>query len=110
MAEANLRATRTGLFGPALALLAISLLINYVDRGNLSIAAPILKNELDISGTELGFLFSAFSYTLFIFVSGWLVDRFNVNWVLAMGFVVWSLATAGTGFAEGFPTLLVARL
>ena len=98
--------------GPALALLAISLLINYVDRGNLSIAAPILKDELRISGTQLGILFSAFfyTYTFFIFVSGWLVDRFNVNWVLALGFALWSLATAGTGFVRGFQTLLAARL
>jgi len=64
-------------FAPALILLAICALINYVDRGNLSIAAPLLKDELHISVTQLGILLSAFfwTYTAMQFVSGWLVDR-----------------------------------
>jgi ACS family D-galactonate transporter-like MFS transporter len=99
-------------FAPVLGLLAFAILINYVDRGNLSIAAPALKDELHISATRLGFLFSAFfyAYTAFIFVNSWLVDRFPVNWVLAAGFAVWSLATAGTGLVSGFATLFVMRL
>jgi len=99
-------------FAPVLALLALAILINYVDRGNLSIAAPALKAELHISATRLGFLFSAFfyAYTAFIFLSSWLVDRFHVNWVLAAGFAVWSLATAGTGLVTGFTTLFIMRL
>jgi sugar phosphate permease len=47
-------------FAAALVLLAICALINYVDRGNLSIAAPLLKDELRISASELGILLSAF--------------------------------------------------
>src|SRR4029077_665078 len=104
--------SRLRIFAPVLALLAFAILINYVDRGNLSIAAPTLKDELHISATRLGFLFSAFfyAYTAFIFVNSWLVDRFPVNWVLAAGFAVWSLATAGTGLVNGFVTLFVMRL
>ena len=99
-------------FAPVLALLALAVLINYVDRGNLSLAAPALKDELQLSGTRLGFLFSAFfyAYTAFIFVNSWLVDRFPVNWVLAGGFALWSLATAGTGLVAGFATLFMMRL
>ena len=41
-------------FAPALALLAVSVLINYIDRGNLGVAAPLLKAELQISGSQLG--------------------------------------------------------
>ena len=44
----------------ALTLLVVSVFINYVDRGNLSIAAPLLKNELGISASQLGILLSAF--------------------------------------------------
>jgi len=44
------------------------------------------------------------------FVSGWLVDRFEVNWVIAAGYLVWSLATAATGIVHGFTMLLVMRL
>jgi ACS family D-galactonate transporter-like MFS transporter len=103
---------RFGAFAPALALLAIAVLINYVDRGNLSIAAPLVKEELHLSAFRLGLLFSAFfyTYTAFIFVSGWLVDRFNVNLVLAGGFLVWSLATAATGLARSFAVLFAFRL
>jgi ACS family D-galactonate transporter-like MFS transporter len=99
-------------FAPALVLLAFSLLINYVDRGNLSIAAPLLKDELRISASQLGILLSAFfsTYTAFQLVSGWLVDRFDVNRVMAAGYLIWSLATATTGLVGGFATLLVMRL
>ena len=72
-------------FAPVLVLLAICALINYVDRGNLSIATPLLKGELRISVTQLGILLSGFfwTYTAMQFVSGWLVDRFDVNQVIA---------------------------
>ncbi len=43
-----------------LTLLVLSVFINYVDRGNLSIAAPLLKNELGISASQLGILLSSF--------------------------------------------------
>lgn len=94
------------------ALLAISVFINYIDRGSLSIAAPALKDELGFSDGQLGILLSAFfwTYASFQIVSGWLVDRFNVNWVMAGGFLVWSVATAATGLIRGFGMLLVMRL
>jgi MFS family permease len=93
-------------------LLAISVFINYIDRGSLSIAAPLLKGELGISALQLGVLLSAFfwTYTALLFVSGWVVDRFNVNLVLAAGYLIWSLATAATGIVHGFAMLLVMRL
>jgi MFS transporter, ACS family, D-galactonate transporter len=95
-----------------LALLAISIFINYIDRGNLSIAAPMLKDELDISAARLGFLLSAFfwTYACFQLFSGWLVDRLNVNWVFAGGFLLWSAATAATGMVHTFAILFVLRL
>ncbi len=99
-------------FTPVLVLLAICLLINYVDRGNLSIAAPLLKDELGISASQLGILLAAFfwTYTAMQFVSGWLVDRFDVKWVIGAGYLLWSLATATTGIVRGFTILLAMRL
>ncbi len=47
-----------------LVLLTISVLINYIDRGNLAVAAPLLKEELNISASQLGVLPQA-SYTVF---------------------------------------------
>lgn len=93
-------------------LLAFSIFINYADRGNLSIAAPVIGSELHLSASQLGILLSAFfwSYTLCVFPAGYLVDRFDVTWVLASGFLLWSAATAMTGVLHGFAALFVARL
>jgi MFS transporter, ACS family, D-galactonate transporter len=94
------------------ALLTVSVFINYIDRGSLSIAAPALKDYLHFSLSQLGILLSAFfwTYTGLQIVSGWLVDRVNVNWVLAAGFFVWNIATAATGFVHSFAMLLALRL
>src|SRR5215468_6137685 len=99
-------------FSRVLALLFLSVFINYVDRSNLSIAAPLLKNELGISASQLGILLSAFfwTYTAMLFVCGWFVDRFDASRVLAVGYLVWSLSTAATGLVHGFAMLLLARL
>lgn len=93
-------------------LLTISVLINYIDRSNLSIAAPLLKDELRISPSQLGTLLSAFfwTYALMQVPAGWLVDRFDVKWVFAAGVFLWSAATAVTGFLHGFLALLVIRV
>ena len=94
-----------------IALLVLSVCINYIDRGNLSVAAPVLAPELSLNASKLGVLFSAFfaTYSVFQIVSGWLVDRYNVNWVYAAGFLVWSVATLLTGFCSSFAMLLVFR-
>jgi MFS transporter, ACS family, D-galactonate transporter len=96
----------------SLFLLAISVVLNYVDRGSLSIAAPMLKDELSISPSQLGFLLSAFfwTYACSQLLSGWLVDRLNVNWVFAAGFALWSAATALTGITHAFAVLFALRL
>ena len=93
-------------------LLALSIFINYIDRGNLSIAGLLIKNDLGLSYFQLGILFSSFfwTYAVFQIVSGWLVDRFDVNWILALGILLWSAATVGTGFVRGFTLLLAMRL
>jgi len=96
----------------ALILLAASVFINYIDRGNLAIAAPFLQTELSLSHSRLGLLLSAFFWTYCFsqLLSGWLVDRFNVNLVFAAGFALWSVATALTGVAHSFLLLFALRL
>ncbi len=93
-------------------LLGLSALLNYMDRGALSIAAPVLKDELGLSPVRLGELLSAFfwTYACAQTLAGWMVDRLNVNWILTAGFVVWSAATALTGVAHTFTMLLALRL
>lgn len=93
-------------------LLGLSIFINYVDRGSLSIAAPLLKDDLHLSASQLGVLLSSFfwTYAFCQILSGWAVDRFNVNWLLALGVFVWSVATLSTGLVRNFALLLTARL
>ncbi|MGC2181950.1 MAG: MFS transporter [Terriglobales bacterium] len=112
MGWADDKPRKFGAVAPWLVLLAISLLINYIDRGNLSLAAPLLKDELHLSAWQLGILFSAFfwTYTALQFGMGWVVDRFEVNRVIAVGFLLWSVATAATGLVQGFTMLLLMRL
>jgi MFS family permease len=95
-----------------LILLTISVAINYVDRGVLSVSAPVLMKELKLSPGEMGLLFSAFfwTYASFQLVAGWLVDRYSIKWVYAGGYLVWSLATATVGLVNGLPALIAARL
>src|SRR5215469_11631491 len=95
-----------------LLLLAVSILINYIDRGNLAVAGPLLKDELHLTNTQLGILITGFfwTYTIVLAVSGWICDSLNVNWVLATGFALWSVATAATGIVHGFALLLACRM
>ena len=96
----------------ALILLVVSICINYIDRGNLSIAATDVAAEFDANPQRMGLLFSAFfwTYAISLVFAGWLVDRVNVNWLYALGFLVWSGATLLTGLATGFEMLFALRL
>jgi MFS family permease len=95
-----------------LVLLVISVGINYIDRVNLSVAGQALAGELHLGPSQLGLLFSAFFWTYagFMVLAGWFVERFNVIWVYALGYLLWSCATVFTGLANGFATLFALRL
>jgi len=101
------------LFGwSVVALMGLCVFINYVDRGNLATAAPLIKDQLRLSATQIGVLIAAFSWTYMpsMFLAGWLCERINPYRTLALGLLVWSLATAATGLAQGFAALIVLRL
>ena len=93
-------------------LLALAAFINYVDRGNLATAGPLIRDELGLSNAQLGTLLSAFfwSYAPAQPFVGWLAERFDARVVLAVGLAVWGGATVFTGVSTGFVTLLVLRL
>jgi ACS family D-galactonate transporter-like MFS transporter len=95
-----------------LALLVVSVCINYIDRGNLGVAGVTLSRELHLQPDKLGYLLSAFfwTYATFQIVAGWLVERYNVVWVYAAGYFLWSAATACTGLVHGFEMLFLLRL
>ncbi len=93
-------------------LLVVSVALNYVDRGNLSVTGVALSRELKLKPHELGLLLSGFfwTYSIFLVLAGWLVERFNAIVALTIGFFIWTATTAVTGFANGFLTLFVLRL
>jgi ACS family D-galactonate transporter-like MFS transporter len=108
---------RTALSGKewrVLILLFLSAIINYIDRTTLSVAATDIQLELHLTNTQLGALQSAFFATYALcqlsFLSGWVVGRFHVGWVLACGFLLWSGATAMTGTATVFVVIFALRL
>jgi MFS family permease len=93
-------------------LLGALVLLNYVDRGAIGIAAPKLKDELMLSAAAFGVAVSAFSwvYAPAQFAVGWLSDRFCVYRLIAIGLAVWSIATFLTGFATGLAMLVTLRV
>ena len=64
-----------------IALLAVAAFINYVDRGNLATAAPLLKSDLNLSNTEVGLLLSAFfwTYAPMQLLAGWMAERLDAQ-------------------------------
>ncbi len=95
----------------ALALLLAVNLLNYIDRQVLFAVFPLIKSDLRLSDTALGFLGSAFmlSYMVAAPLFGWLGDHWSRIRLASGGLVVWSLATALAGFSAGYRTLLSAR-
>ena len=93
-------------------LLALAVFINYVDRGSLPTAAPLIKDELHLSGVQLGVLISAFfwTYTPGQVLAGWLGEKINPYRTLALGLAIWSIATALMGVSTGFAMILGLRL
>ena len=93
-------------------LIALSVLLNYVDRGAIGIAAPLMKAELELSATGFGTAVSAFFWVyapLCLFV-GWLCDRYCVYRLFAGGIALWAVATLLMGFVHGIVLLIILRL
>jgi predicted MFS family arabinose efflux permease len=95
----------------ALALLLAVNLLNYIDRQALYAVFPLIKADFALSDTALGLLGSAFMlcYMVTAPLFGWCGDRFNRSRLAAMGLSIWSAATALSGVASGYISLLMAR-
>jgi MFS family permease len=93
-------------------LLALAIFIHALDRGNFGTAAPLIKDDLQLSNSQIGVLLSAFfwSYVPGHLIAGWLIGRINAYRTLALGLALWSAATLLTGLAGGFATLFALRL
>ncbi len=93
-----------------LAFLAI--ITNYMDRANLSIALPYMKDDLNLSSSEAGFILGAFfwTYALCQIPAGMLVDRFGAKVVLGAAVIWWSVFTMATSLVRTGAGLLGLRL
>ena len=96
------------------ALLVASVVINYVDRANLSMAMPMLEKAFTLTPFQIASLLGAFFWTYALAqlfgIVGWLSDRFHPGWVLFIGYLLWTVATALTGLAASFTMLFLLRL
>lgn len=95
-----------------LAFLFISVVINYMDRTNISVAADALTKEFHLSSVQLGLVFSAFGWTYVALQipGGLLTDRFGSRILYAFSLITWSIVTILQGIANGFAMLLGLRL
>jgi len=93
-------------------LLFAASLINYLDRTAISFALPLISRDFQLTSQTKGLLLSSFfwSYALMQIPIGWCVDRFNLRWLYAGAFTIWSLAQALTGVAGSLTTLLLFRI
>jgi ACS family D-galactonate transporter-like MFS transporter len=94
------------------AFLFINVVINYMDRANISLAGAALSKDFDLSTVQLGYIFSAFgwAYAGLQIPSGWLSDRFGARILYTFSLIGWSLVTLLQGFANGFAMLFGLRL
>src|SRR5450631_2415543 len=95
-----------------LLIICMMYLILYVDRVNISTAAPLIKADLNLNNTELGLIFSAFAYpyALFQLIGGYIGDKFGARLTLCVSGLIVCAATAATGAVGGLASLFVARL
>ena len=95
-----------------MALLSLAALINYLDRGSLSVALPFVGRDLHLDPLKQGWALAAFSftYTLFQLPAGWLVDRWPLKWLYAGAFALWCMSSAATGLASDLAMLIFFRL
>lgn len=94
------------------ALLFALAMLNYIDRVTLSFAGEDISKQYGLNAVSLGYLMSSFlwTYTIFSIPMGMMVDRFGSRKVASYGLGIWSLATALTGFANSFGTIMLSRL
>src|ERR1700757_1030464 len=93
-------------------LLFAASLINYLDRAAISFALPLISRDFQLTSQSKGLLLSSFfwSYALMQIPIGWCADRFNLRWLYAGAFTIWSIAQGLSGLATSLSVLLTFRI
>src|SRR5579871_6587062 len=96
----------------ALAMLVVAGVINYIDRATLSVANPLIREELGLSIADMGYLLSAFlwAYAFSQLPTGAMVDKLWPRLLLTVGLSVWSFAQLLAGLVHSFGQFFAARL
>ncbi|WP_342320987.1 MFS transporter [Kosakonia sp. BYX6] len=100
--KSNVRYVMLGFMGAAM-------LVNFIDRATLSVAAPVMSKELGFSAADMGWAFSAFgwAYMLCQIPGGILLDKFGSRLVYGLAMIVWSVFTFLQGAVYLFPSAFV---
>ena len=85
--------------------------INYIDRQALSVAAPTIRKDLDLSNEQYGWIVSAFllAYAIMQFLSGRVIDRIGTKRGFSLAVIWWSIANMMHAFSRGFASLASFR-
>jgi sugar phosphate permease len=94
-----------------LLLISVMYLVTYLDRVNISTAAPQISKEFGFDKVTMGVIFSAFvwAYAIFQVPGGWLSDRFGARGVLTGVVTYWSIMTAATAAAFSGVSFIAVR-
>src|SRR3974390_1313870 len=94
-----------------LVLICVMYLVTYLDRVNISTAAPVISKEFGFDKVTMGVIFSAFvwAYALFQVPGGWLGDRCGSRRVLTAIVAYWSVMTAATAAAASAGSFVIIR-
>ncbi|MGC3963196.1 MAG: MFS transporter [Rhodocyclaceae bacterium] len=94
-----------------LLMIFITVVICYVDRANLSVASAEIQKEFGITKAQMGYVFSAFSWTYAVLQipGGRFLDRIGSKLTYFIAIMGWSVATLLQGFANGLGSLIGLR-
>jgi len=95
-----------------LGLLVIAMINSYIDRGNISMAAPLITEFFNLDAEMKGWIFSSFllGYALMQVPAGMMVDKFGIKRTYTIAFIVWGLTAACFGIATAFWHLIALRI
>lgn len=99
---------------PILSILLFTLinLLNYLDRYLVPAVLPLIMTQYSLNNAQAGRLVSAFVYGYFICspIFGYLGDRYSRPKLMAIGVILWSVATLTSAYAASFMILFMARI